>query len=218
MPLPEVHTPLSDGWVSANETWTYSDGTTVTVPNNATTKYSIGDKIRLDQTTDGTKYYYVSAVGSTSLNIIAGSDYDLDNETISANYFSKAETPQGFPGWFNYAASYVGNSSMTYSTATNYHSKFKYEKNWVVMSFLAVGTTGGTASAGINITTPINCGTNLGNINGYGWVTNPGASGVPGGYYALSGGTSIQARKYDNSAYSLGANVYVSGVITYEVV
>lgn len=98
----------ADGWTSAQETWTYTSATTITVPTDATTKYQKGDKIKLTQTT--VKYFYIVGVSSTVLTITGGSDYTLANAAISANYYSKAENPQGFPDWFNYTPTLTGYS------------------------------------------------------------------------------------------------------------
>jgi len=94
------------GWVAADETWTYASADapsyTFTISSfDATTKYSAGMKVRLDQTTDGTKYYIITKVvydnpGST-ITVYAGTDYDLDNETISNPFYSTQRAPLDFP-------------------------------------------------------------------------------------------------------------------------
>jgi hypothetical protein len=99
---------LATGWIPAGETWTYASATTFTISGDKTDKYQKGDKIKFSQTTDGQKYMYIIGVSysspNTTITVTGGSDYDLDNETISSPYFSKAENPQGFPQWFNFAA------------------------------------------------------------------------------------------------------------------
>lgn len=87
-----------DGWTSANETWAYASATTITVPSGAAAKYAKGDKIKLTQTT--VKYFYVVGVADTVLTVTGGSDYTLVSATISANYYSHASSPIGFPTWF----------------------------------------------------------------------------------------------------------------------
>lgn len=93
-----------NGWIGADETWTYSawDDTngvstaTITVPSDATTKYSAGMRVMFDQTTDGTKYGIITAVASTSLTVFMNTDYDFDNETISNPFYSPFKAPFGF--------------------------------------------------------------------------------------------------------------------------
>lgn len=94
-----------DGWVAAGgygsaQTWTYASATTITVSSGATSKYSVGDKIKLTQTT--VKYFYVVAVANTLLTVTGGSDYTVANAAITLPYYSKIENPQGFPHFFNW--------------------------------------------------------------------------------------------------------------------
>ncbi len=92
-----------DGWISANETWTYASADdptfTFTIAGDKTSKYSPGMRIKLTQTT--VKYFIITAVSYTSPNttvtVYGGTDYDLNNATISDNYYSFQKAPQGFP-------------------------------------------------------------------------------------------------------------------------
>ena len=106
----------NDGWVSANETWAYASSTTITVPTGATGKYSVGDKVRIYQA-NTLKYFYITGVAATTLTVNGGSDYTVANSTILNPCYSKAETPQGFPGSFNYTVSWtnltVGSGTVT---------------------------------------------------------------------------------------------------------
>ena len=100
-----------DGWVNSDETWTYASTTTITVPSGATAKYQKGDKIKLTQTT--VKYFYIIGVADTVLTITGGSDYTLTDATITDNYYSKVENPQGFPNSFNYTPTGPTNTTLT---------------------------------------------------------------------------------------------------------
>jgi len=96
------NTPF-DGWIATNETWTFSSWDAsvytgvITVPSNATTKYSPGMRIKITQSTGGTKYGIITAVSSTSLTVFFGTDYTLNNEAISNPYYSPHKAPLGFP-------------------------------------------------------------------------------------------------------------------------
>ena len=92
---------LHSGWIIANEAWTYASATTITVPSGAAAKYSVGDKIRLTQTT--VKYFYITAVADTLLTVTGGSDYTLTNAAITLNYYSHETSPVGFPQVFNWS-------------------------------------------------------------------------------------------------------------------
>ncbi len=95
------------GWILANETWTYYNSNTITVPSGATSKYAKGDKIKLTQS-GSVKYFYIVGVADTALTITGGSDYTLNSPAITANYYSHQENPVGFPHWFNYTPVFVG--------------------------------------------------------------------------------------------------------------
>ena len=97
---------LSDGWTPVTDTWTYAsaDDPTYTFTLSAfdaTTKYMPGMKIKLTQSTGGTKYAFITKVvfdnpGST-ITAYFGTDYNLENEAITAPYYSREKTPFGFP-------------------------------------------------------------------------------------------------------------------------
>jgi hypothetical protein len=92
-------TPL--GWSKVQETWSYAsaDAPTfvMTVPAGATAKYSPGMRVKLTQSTGGTKYFIITAVASTSITLYGGTDYTLNNEAITAPYYSTQKAPFGFP-------------------------------------------------------------------------------------------------------------------------
>lgn len=97
--LETVKKYLRSGWVEADETWTYASADdptfVITVPSGAASKYSVGMKIKLTQTT--VRYFIITAVTDTTLTVYGGTDYDLADAAISANYYSLVKSPQGFP-------------------------------------------------------------------------------------------------------------------------
>lgn len=102
----EAKASTDTGWREVTDSWSYASATTITVPSDATAKYSVGDKIRLTQST--VKYFYITGVASTTLTINGGTDYTLANEAISDVSYSKALTPQGFPQYFAYSPTLSG--------------------------------------------------------------------------------------------------------------
>jgi hypothetical protein len=90
-----------DGWINPNQTWTYlATGTdaptfTITVPSGAASKYSVGMRIKLTQTT--VKYFIITAVADTVLTVYGGTDYTLTDAVITNNYYSPVKAPLGFP-------------------------------------------------------------------------------------------------------------------------
>lgn len=99
----------ADGWISPGETWTYASATTFTISGDKTSKYSVGDKIKLTQTTP--KYFYIIGVSysapNTTITVCAGNVYSLANAAITSPYYSKVSTPNGFPGYFTFTPTNV---------------------------------------------------------------------------------------------------------------
>lgn len=91
------------GWTAAAEAWSYSSWSSttkigvITVPTDATTKYTPGMRIQITQTTGGTKYGIIHKVEATSLTVFFGTDYTLNNEAVSTPFFSSLKVPFGFP-------------------------------------------------------------------------------------------------------------------------
>jgi hypothetical protein len=96
-------TTLGSGWLSAEEEWLYAsfdaatDTGTLTVPTDATTKYSPGMRIRFTQATGGVKYGIITKVTATVLTVHFGTDYTLNNEDITVPCFATVKAPLGFP-------------------------------------------------------------------------------------------------------------------------
>jgi hypothetical protein len=90
------------GWIDANESWTYSsyDATNktgvITVPTDATTKYSAGMRVRFTNNA-ATQYGIITKVTSTTLTVYFGTDYSLTNSAITVPYYATTAAPFGFP-------------------------------------------------------------------------------------------------------------------------
>lgn len=91
------------GWTATGESWSYSSYSSVThigvitVPTDATTKYYKGMKIKITQTTGGTKYGEVVAVTATTLSVQWEQSKTLANEAITSPQYSSVESPAGMP-------------------------------------------------------------------------------------------------------------------------
>lgn len=131
-----------DGWLPAGETWTYASATTFTISGDVTTKYNVGDKIKL--TNSSLKYFYVLSASygapNTTVTVFGGSDYSLANAAITSPYYSKFSSPNGFPSGFAYEpASITGWSSTTIS----YH-RLTIEGRTAIVRFIVGGTSNAT--------------------------------------------------------------------------
>lgn len=140
---------LSDGWISANGTWTYASASTITVPSGAASKYKVGDKIKWTQTT--VKYGVISAVADTVLTIIVNTDYTVANAAITLNYYSHDENPLGFPNDFKYTPTVTG-----FSSAPSDHTyRYSVHGRTVYLTF-DTSTNGGTSdTTGFTFTLPV---------------------------------------------------------------
>lgn len=93
----------NNGWISA-DAMTYASADdptyTLTVSGDKSTTYQAGQRIKLTQSTGGTKYFIVTKVevsGDTTLTLYGGTDYNLENEAVSNPYYSPVKAPFGFP-------------------------------------------------------------------------------------------------------------------------
>jgi hypothetical protein len=91
--------PSYNGWNVVSDTWTYASADSpsfvITIPTDGTTKYSVGMRIKVTQTT--VKYFIVTAVSATTLTVYGGTDYTLANTAITSIFFSTTKAPFGFP-------------------------------------------------------------------------------------------------------------------------
>ena len=91
------------GWTATGESWTYASWTsgtrigTITVPTDATTKYKAGDRIKITQSTGGTKYGIIVKVAATLLTVFFPSGTTLNNEAITSPFYAlSGVNPLGF--------------------------------------------------------------------------------------------------------------------------
>lgn len=105
------------GYTLVTETWVYASATTITVPTGAASKYQVGDRVRLTNST--VKYFVITVVADTLLTVFGGTDYTVANTGISSVSVSRAPRPFDFPAYFNYTPTYgaqAGNFSATPTT------------------------------------------------------------------------------------------------------
>jgi hypothetical protein len=95
------------GWTSATGTWAYASATTITVPSGAGSIYQKGDKFKLTANSV-VLYGYIITVADTLLTVAGDT---LTEHAFTANYYSHAENPIGFPDWFAYTPTVYGSTS-----------------------------------------------------------------------------------------------------------
>lgn len=147
----------ADGWLAVGETWTYASATTFTIAGDQTGKYSKGDKIKFSQS--GQKYFYIIGVSygapNTTITVTGGVDYTIANSAIGSPYYSKQNSPNGFPLQFNWTPAYTGFSSNPTTTA----ALFSISGGFVYLYYKqnALGTSNSTSFSMTGL--PINFGT-----------------------------------------------------------
>lgn len=112
----------TSGWWSPADVWTRTGNHTFTVTGNQTATYVKGTKVRF---TDTTVKYGVIASSSfssvTTVTLITNSDFSMAaNPTVAA--VSSAQTPHGFPTWFNWTVTYTGFSVDPTASVTRWQS------------------------------------------------------------------------------------------------
>lgn len=211
----EILTNAATGWINPEETWTYASASTFTVSGNLTEKYKKGTRLKWTQTS--VKYGVVinSSYSSpnTTVTIATNTDYTIANATISDNFYSYGNTPQGFPDSFNWSPSYGGIFSMTYTSVTTRVAKFNIIGKYVFFYVAATGTIGGSPSQAVTVSLPAT--SSLGQShNAGGAIINPGGTIVPG-CWQLESTTLISV--YYGSNWSAGTNRTLAASGFYEL-
>lgn len=92
------------GWTATGESWSFSSFNSatrigvITVPSDATTKYTVGMKARFAQSTGGTKYGFIVAVTTTTLSVFFSQGITFNNEAITSPVYSVQYMPIGYTG------------------------------------------------------------------------------------------------------------------------
>lgn len=176
-PTLDLDAVYRSGWINPNESWSYASATTITVPTDATTKYQVGDRIKLTQSST-VKYFYIIGVAATTLTITGGSDYTLANSAITANYYSKVTNPLGFPAAFNYSPTFAGFSA----NPTSVVARFSLVGRWCHVTHRE-GATGTSNATNFTVSMPITAATISGETWGcllWGFVNGGVGNATPG--------------------------------------
>lgn len=133
---------MQDGWIDANETWTFASASTITVPTDATIRYQVGDVIKLTQSAT-IKYFQIQSLTSTVLTVFGLSSATVANSAITANYYAHKDAPFGYSGaWQSWTPAF------TNLTIGNGTVLAKYSQTAKTTIFQIVVTLGSTSSMG----------------------------------------------------------------------
>lgn len=206
----QIDTNLINGWIDANETWTYASASTITVPSGAASIYQKGDRIKWTQTT--VKYGVIVAVADTVLTIAVNTDYTVANAAITANYYSHAMSPVGYPNCFNWTTTGGGGTSITGGGC-------RYSVTGNVCTLSMQSLDGTSNSTGKTITIPIPTSASLNPIyaTGFCFVKDNGAQQTVVGQIQLSASDStadVYKTWYQGAWTSSGAfSIYIPHLI-----
>jgi len=197
-----------DGWILANETWTYASATTITVPSGAASKYSVGDKIKLTQTT--VKYFYITGVADELLTITGGTSYTLVDAAITLNYYSKVTSPVGFPQWFAYTSTLSG-----WSGTPTQGCSFTINGNTAIVHISIAGTSD---NATTTFTLPTASESSVGQAGMTAVADNGAAQSYPGRVDITAGSNVATATKtLTSAAFTAGNAKNIYGKIIYQI-
>lgn len=180
-----ISTDLKNGWLLAPGTFSYASASTINTSVDLTSLIQIGDKIRLNNTSQ--KFFVVKAITSSLITLQAGTTYTVANLAVTDVYFSKEANPQGFPAVFNFTVA-VSSGGGTTPTFQNYNGQF-YTVGRLCFYTISVNGTG-TAGAGAydtQFSMPFDCATAGGYHIGEGQYATDGAQDVAYAWYYGSG-------------------------------
>lgn len=98
-----------DGWIE-DASWTRTGNHTFTSSGDRTAIFRKGLKVRYK---DGGSFEYgvvgssSHAAGTTTINLIVNSDYQIAAATLTEVAYSPIENPAGFPQWFNWSVTWT---------------------------------------------------------------------------------------------------------------
>lgn len=136
-----------DGWIGANESWAYASATTITVPTDATTKYSVGDFIKMTQSAT-VKYFQITSLTSTVLTVFGLGGVTVANSAITLPAYSHGERPIGVTGaWQSWTPTW------TILTIGNATQACKYTRIGNTITCKIQVTLGSTSSMALGVPT-----------------------------------------------------------------
>jgi hypothetical protein len=148
----EIDTGTSFGWWDVTETFTYASASTITVASGAASRFQIGDKLRLTNST--LKYFYIIGVADTVLTVTGGSDYTLANTTITNVSISRVSGPFGFPQYFNYSSNVIPQAGSA-GSITFAFARFQLNARLATVTFEVSYAQSGSSAAFVDVVLPI---------------------------------------------------------------
>jgi hypothetical protein len=194
----QIDTNIIQGWIPANDTWTYASASSFTISGvDRTSIYKVGTLLKFDQS--GTKYAVVSSSSfstNTTVNIIVNTDYTIVNAAITLPYFSYQKPPD-FPVDFAFTPTTNGFSS----APTGQLGSYTTNGRWMTVNYYE-GANGTSNATSFTKNLPVACaniGTSVGIVgrchgasdNGVYLTVTAGNGESPPTCFIVSGGSTV---------------------------
>jgi hypothetical protein len=144
------------GWRRVYDMWTYVSALVVSAPQDPSTRYYKGQKVRVKQ---GGNYIYFYIIGVSTTQITLFGPTNLTNVPIDNLWVSNLSSPDGFPTSMNWTPSVTGTNLTSY---TPEFSRLAIRDGWVDLALYGV-TVHSAGAASISIILPISF------TYGFGW-------------------------------------------------
>lgn len=209
-----IVTAGSDSWYPVDESWSYASASTITVPTGATSRFQVGDKLKLDNTS--TKYFYIAAVASTTITIAVNDTYVVSNLAITNIYVSRAERPLAFPDSFSFTPTY-GSAGGSFGSTSTTRYQYSLKGLWCNISMQGGGTLSSAVSAYLTFTVPF-AGNSSGSTSQWipGVMENAGAAEI-GAVFVNTASATARAYRAAFANWTVAAGHVIKPTFTYQV-
>lgn len=165
--------------------------------------YYLNEKAFMTSGADNTQPDVCVNIGRFAATNSGSASYNWSVPTYTAT--NLIQRPIYETRWLDYVPTLTPGGSMTYTTITYDHRKYRIDGDSIAVHFLCSGTTGGTANNYINVTLPI-ASNNSTEIWGGGYCTNSIVSAV---LENSGSGSTTSVFRYDRANWALAAGSYV---------
>ena len=151
-------------------------------------------------------------IGRFAATLSAGGGYTWSVPTFTAS--NLIQRPIYETRWLNWLPTYTGSGSMTYTAVSTLLARYKITNNQLDFQFITAGTTGGTASTTIIVSTPFSTSWTNNYSRNMGYLAD--TADYQYGFYYI-GTSSINAFLIGGASWGLGANRVLSYGNKYQI-
>jgi len=144
-----------DGWVPANQTWTYASATTFTIVGDYSAILTKGMKFKLTANSVVLQGYILSATYSSPNTTVTVCGNALTSHTFTNNFYSVSESPASFPTVFTYTPTITWTAGAAPSGSPTKKELFWITGNVCHIRIFNFGYTAGTSVTSVSIPLPV---------------------------------------------------------------